>query len=268
MEKPDKKRLHPINYEPLYFLLGLLLCLLIYEIIALSTREVFLPEFFKGLTVMFQKLSIPNTWKSLGFSLLRLFISLFISGILGVSLGLTAGYYTKLSKILNPLMTILRAYPTIALVMLLAVYVPNFGIYVVSVVIFPLFYQAALEGSKQAYDKFYYELALKGRGHFFSNTFRVIIPLSSPYILLGFIQGLGLGWKAEIMSETFAADSTYLGIGKLIYSNYQAVEYENMMAYVLIAILTSLILDDCLYLIKGLIEKKLGLTKKDKIVSE
>jgi ABC-type nitrate/sulfonate/bicarbonate transport system permease component len=262
MIKPVKKESETLKNFTL-FLGGLLLCIAVWEIIAYSTNQVFLPDFFLTLGRMFTLLGKKIAYVSLGYSLLRILISFVISGLLGVVLGLLGGYYPSLSKLLRPLVTVLRSIPTIAVVLLLAVYVKNFSLYVVGIVLFPVIYQATLEGSSTIYKTYEYELLLKGRKHWLSNIGRVILPLSMDYILLGLIQALGLGFKVEIMAETFAYSNTFKGLGKIIYTCYSNVEYEDMMAYVLIAVFTSLIFDGLLLLGRNYLEKKIGISKKE-----
>ncbi|MFA6862029.1 MAG: ABC transporter permease subunit [Bacilli bacterium] len=262
MAKPEKKK-YPHLKNAMLFFFGLLLCLLIYEVIALSTNQLFLPEFFKTLGTMFSLLGTQTAWISLGWSLLRIIISFSISGLLGVVLGLLSGYFPSMGKVLQPGITILRSLPTIAVLLLLVVFVPHFSLYVVGLALFPVIYQATFEGSSRIYKTFEYDLLLKGRRHWLSNITRIIFPLSMDYILLGFIQALGMGFKVEIMSETFAYNSNYQGLGKIIKMYSDNLEYEKMVAYVLLAIITSLILDGLLLLVKKQVEKKIGISKEE-----
>jgi ABC-type nitrate/sulfonate/bicarbonate transport system permease component len=114
----------------------------------------------------------------------------------------------------------------------------------------------------KTYQQYEYDLLLKGKNHL-SNITKIILPLSSSYILLGFMQAMGLGIKVEIMSETFAYSSTYQGLGKTIYMYYQNVEYKEMMSYVLLAVLVSLILDGILLGVQRKVEKETGVTREE-----
>lgn len=257
MEKMKAKTIRNI----LYFLLGLAIVILLYEIVSFSTGRTFLPEFFSCVWEMFHLLSLSTTWVELSYSFLRLLISLSISGILGILLGILAGYFEALGKVLSPLITTLRSLPTIAVIFILAVYVPHFSLYVTFLVLFPILYQAAKEGSSEVYRKYEYDLLLKGKWHF-SNLTKVILPLSSDYLLLGLIQAFGLGIKVEIMSETFAFHSDYLGIGKDIYLAYTQIDYSSVIAYVLIVLLFSLLIDLILVFLQSHLEKKLGISKE------
>ncbi len=243
--------------------LGIILLILLWEIIAFATDQLFLPEFFQCLSEAFLLLINPTTYAAIGYTLLRLFIALIFSTIGGVILGTIAGYYNPIAKILSPLITVLKAIPTVAIILLLIVFVPNASIYVVSMILFPIIYQATLEGINKNYQQYEMIIHLKGKNHI-SNLTNILMPLSLNYILLGIIQSLSLGLKVQIMAETFSYTSSTIGLGMSIYQAYSNVDFKLMMAYVLLVIIISLLMDGILYLVKGKIERKLGIYKRDK----
>ncbi len=238
MSEENKKQLKNIVYG----ILGVLLLIVLWEVISFSTNHLFLPEFFICLGKAFSLFGNAFTMVSLGYSILRMLISVCISAVLGIILGVVAGYYDGLAKILSPLIVVLRSIPTIALVLLLIVYVPNFSIYVVSLVAFPIIYEAVLEGSRGVYAQYENDFLLFGK-HYLSNLVRVVFPLCSGYIFLGLIQGVGLGLKVEIMAEIISQKSNFMGIGPLIQQAYIDVDYKLMMSYVLLILIVSFIFD-------------------------
>lgn len=235
--------------------LGLLFFVALWEIVAYATGLLFLPEFFQTFSLAFSKLGEELTYSALGYSFLRLFVALLGSGILGLVLGTLAGYYEPLGRVLSPTIAVLRAFPTIALILLLIVFVPQTAIWVVSLVLFPVLYQASLSGSRRVYKDYEMILRLKGKNNL-SNITRIILPLSMDYVLLGWTQSMGLGLKIVIMAETFTFRTNQLGIGNLINSSYQNLNYPDMMAYVLISLLVILLLDFLLHFAKKTLQGK------------
>lgn len=242
------------------FLGGIALVIVLWEVISFATGSLFLPEFFHTCAIFGSLLTKEETLASLGYTLLRLLISLSVSMIAGVILGTIAGYASWLSKLLSPLISVLRAFPTIALLLLLVIYVPNTELYVVGFVLFPVFYQASLQGAERVYQEYQYDLRMRGKWRF-DNFTKVVLPLSGDYILLGLAQALGLGLKVEIMAEAFAYKSRYHGLGKLINMAYQNVDYETMMGYVLLALVICLAMDAGLYLLRKHYQSKVGAYK-------
>lgn len=258
--KEKKKKL----FKYLAYFLGLILVFLLWEVIALSTNELFLPEFGKTVVKMFTLFSKESTYLAILNSLLRLIIAFVIGGLLGIILGIIAGYYDFIAKVLQPLISVLKAFPTIALILLLISYVPYSQLYVVGLVIFPLVYQSTLEGSSYYYSIYENDIMLNGKNRI-RNITHIIFPLSIDYILLGLIQALGLGLKVEIMSEVFAYRANFYGLGKNIYLSYQNVDYETMMANVLISLIIAIIFDFIALAIKGGLEKKIGISKDKRL---
>ncbi len=236
------------------YVFGLLFVIVLWEIISLSTGQSFLPEFFSCLARAFSMLAIGRTYEAIGYTLLRLFLALLGSGVVGILLGTLAGYYRALETFLQPLITVLRAFPTVAMVLLLIVFVPMAPVWVVSFVVFPVLYQATLEGSRQTLEAYSMLIRLRGKNRV-SNITKVILPLSVDNISLGFVQALGLGMKVEIMAETFSYSTNEIGLGQMIMSSYQTVDYERLMALVLISLFLILLLEGILKLAKGKIHK-------------
>lgn len=222
------------------------------------TSHLFWPEFFEVFFNSFRLLGTSSTLKSLGFSILRLLISLAISSFLGLLLGLIAGILNPFGQFLMPMISVLKSFPTIALILLLAVYVPHFSYYVVSLVLFPIIFQASYEGARKKYLEFHDDLSVNGSS-FLTTSFRVVLPTSLPHFFLGLLQALGLGIKVEITAEIFAYRSDYYGLGKLIYLSSTDLDYLSMMSYVILALEISLIFDLLLLLAKKKTEGKLGL---------
>lgn len=246
-----------------YVILGIMLLIVLWEVVSFATDHLFLPEFFMCLGKTFSLFGNAFVMVSLGYTILRMLISVLISSLLAIVLGILAGYYDSLAHILFPLITILRTIPTIALVLLLIVYVPNFSYYVVSLVVFPIIYEAVLEGSRNVYSKYENDFLLIGKHHI-NNITRVVFPLSTGYIFLGLIQGVGLGLKVEIMAEILAQNSRFRGLGPLIQQAYIDVDYLRMMAYVMFVLFLAFIFDAMLRWVSKIVTKHYGISSVKK----
>ncbi len=150
----------------------------------------------------------------------------------------------------------MRALPTVAIKLLLVAFVPKASIYVVFLVQFPAIYQATKEGSEKAVQTFSMQMKLKGKRNI-TNFTQIVFPLTVDHIFLGLIQAFGLGFKAEIMAETFSYTTASFGIGKLIYNSYQNSLYTDMAAYVLIAVAFVIIIDLIVNGLKKIVQKKM-----------
>ena len=233
----------------IFYFLGLLIFVLIWEICHFAIGDKFIPEFFTCLWTSLTLLTKGSTYAAIGNTLLNLLISIVISLILGITLGTLSGYYQKLAMTLTPIMTSLRAIPTIALIFLLMIYVPHFNIYVVVIILLPIIYQSTYSGANKIYSQYQKQLSIDGKKGF-ETLIKVIFPLNFTNMLLGFIQAFGLGLKIQIMAETFSYQLGDLGLGDYIQLYYNNVDYSMMMSYVLLCILLSLLIDAINYLLK------------------
>ena len=245
------------NFKHIFlFLIGIFLFIIIWEIIAFSTSQKFVPEFFSTLSSSFQLFGDLTFYEALGRTLLNLLISISVSFVLGVTLGTLGGYFETFGRILSPIVTIIRSFPTIAIVFLLVIFVPHFSWYVVGLVLFPVIYQSTHDGTEDIFQKYKYQILIDGKYHI-NKLVKVIIPLNINYILLGLVQAFGLGLKVEIMAETFSYTVGQLGLGNYIQLYYQSVQYQQMMSYVLIAVMLSLLIDGITLIIKNKIKQKI-----------
>ena len=238
-----------LRKKSLLFALGILFAVALYERVFLWTEGKFLPEFFTAFSHSFLLLGKPSFLVSLGYTILRSLIGLLVSLVLGFLLGLFAGYYPSFSFFLSPFVSILRSIPRIALIFLLALYVPHFYLAVVFLLCFPLAYEASKEGSKRSCLRFRRQFLLDGNEKR-KNIFFVCLPLSLPDYGRGLRQCLGLSFKAEIRAETFGYTSSFKGIGKSLYLAYQDGDFYRLTEYVRALLLLLIALDVVLNLIK------------------
>ena len=245
-------------YKNIYFILGIVLIIILWEIISLITHNELLPEFFLCFSNMFQKLFSTNIIIDAVLSLVRLLIAFIISSIIGVSLGILSGLSKKTEIILQPLTTILRAIPTIAFVFILIIYAKFSYIYIVSILISPIIYQATTSAIKKQYSLYKNLLIMKEEKISISTIFKLLIPAASSDIFNSFIQTLSLGFKAQILAESFSYRSSFRGLGKLIYNEYYSFNILNMMSYILLSLFIALMIDLGLNLIKRVIDKRIN----------
>ncbi len=222
--------------------LGVLFAIILYEIFFFATRGKFVPEFFYAFGQAITLLGSTSFLISFGYTLLRTLIGFLLSLFLGLSFGLFAGYYARLSSFLSPLVSILRSVPRIAVIFLLALYVPHFYLAVVFLLCFPIAYEASRESVYNCCNRFRNEFALEGnKGR--KNIIFVCLPLSVPDFLCAARQCLGLSFKAEIRAETFGYTSSFRGLGKNIYRFYQDGDFTSLTEYILILLVFCILID-------------------------
>lgn len=210
----------------------------------LTLNSLVIPSPFETFSRCFDLLFKENTYHALGASLSRIFLSIIISSLIGITLGVLGGIFKRVEWMLSPLILLIRALPTVAVVLLLIIYVSNkvSPIIIVSLVTVPLTYEASLTGIKEILKEYINPLRLEGQRTFRSIT-RVIIPLALPYLFVGLISSLGLAMKVEIMAEILVGDTRMKGLGILISGAQQNLDIVSIYAYIIIVLVIIAILE-------------------------
>jgi len=253
----NKKRNAKRNYRPLYFFLGVVLLIFIWDIIYLSTEQNTFPEFFVTLGEMFKLMGKAKVWQALGFSFYRLILTTVIVTIAGTLLGLLAAYFPPVEQILKPLIYILTCFPTASLILFFIIYTDLTCYLLIGVVTLPIIYKAVLGGGKIILNRYKDPIATEGR-YSNKNLISVVLPLSLPYVFIGLAQSLGLGLKIEIMGEIFISNNHFIGIGKMINDAYQVLDMVQLFGLTMFAIVAMIVVDLGVYFIKRWLFKKYG----------
>lgn len=100
------------------------------------------------------------------------------------------------------------------------------------------------------------EMSLRLEGYYKPKSFfKVILPETFPFLLLGVTNSIALGIKVSIMSEILLNSSSLWGIGRLIYVYRINSDYASMFAIVILVIIVFLIIDVILLPIKQKLRK-------------
>ncbi len=238
----------------IYYFLGVALVVIIWEIIHFAASNFVFPEFFLTLGKAFTFIGDSQVMTGLGYSILRIVISISVALVTGYIFGLLASYYSPLEQIFKPLVYILTSIPTASVILFLIIYTTKTCYIIVFLITFPIVYKAVLKGGKEVLNQYSYQLILEGR-HSTKNFFKVMVPLTLPNLFMGLAQISGLALKSEVMGEVFMTSNHFIGIGKLIRDAYYNVEMERLFALTLLALMTMGIVDLILYLIQRKIEQ-------------
>lgn len=198
-------------------------------------------ETFKEFGVLLTK---PYSYKCLGYTFLRMLIGFSVSFLLALIVGIFAGNHETLYTFLKPLMTVIKAIPTVAIVFLLIVLVApkNAPIFVVIIICFPILYEAVVGGIKKVDKDLVQASEVDGAGYLKKVLF-IKLPLSIPFIIVGIASSFSLSFKIEIMAEVITG-YTKNGLGSVIHSVQQddPTNLTGVFAYGLFAIIFMLLI--------------------------
>lgn len=218
--------------------LGVLFVIAIWFALSFLGDAYLIPNPITTISRVISLLGDFTTYQHIGETLKRLLIALLLSFMLGSILGVLGGLFPKFHLFFKPMMITLRTLPTASLILIFIsltriMYAP---IYVVGLITFPLSYEAMVAGICHIDDGIKNALKLEGEYSFKAIT-RVTVPLTMPYVFLGIVQSLGLGMKVVIMAEILTGSRTVSGLGFALRLAYEDVNYLDIFAYSVIAIL-------------------------------
>lgn len=240
------------------FIYGTIFIFFLWWIVSLITNSLTVPSPIDTIKLAGEYLAESYTYKSIGYSLLRLIIGFGIAFIFSFILGLIVNDNEKLYQFFTPLMTFFKSIPTAALVFLLIAMLgaENSSILAVIVIAIPILYEAVVGGFKNTPKEMVDAAKIDG-ANIVGRVLKVQLPNAYPYIGIGLISAFSLSFKVEIMAEVISG-STKNGLGSLI-KGAQIIDPTNMtpvFAYSFIAVVLMLIVTIASYFVTQKLKKQ------------
>ncbi len=229
--------------------IGILAIFLIWLFASLKIdNEIILPSIntvFKSLISLFKD---SVTFKIIGFTLIRIMISLILGVLIGIILGVLSALFNPLYHILKPFIKIMRALPiaSIILIILIMFGMKGYGditfspILVTLLMVIPIIYEAIYKGIKNL-DKDLVDVARLETNSKFIVATRSYIPLIGNEMSISFSQSIGLSFKAMVMAEYVCQTQTSIGYSLLNAKSW--LEYQDVFAWTIILIVLSVFLE-------------------------
>ena len=246
------------NKKFLIELLGIFFLFAVYELVALFIHDnLIFPDLNHLFSALIDTLKVESTYSAFGYSLIRTFVAIIFSFIFAFILGTIAGYFKSLRYFIAPLVNLMKLVPTPCIVFIIFLLFFNeleVGSFIVTfIVIFPIMYESFIAGHDNISDSI--KMSLRLEGYYKSKSFfKVILPETFPFLLLGLTNSVALGIKVSIMSEILLGSPRIWGIGRLIYVFRINSDYAKMFAIIFLVVIVFLIIDFIMTLIKKLIK--------------
>ncbi len=204
--------------------------------------EYILPTVGETFTALLELFKSEEFYRAFSGTLLRSFIAFFISYVLAFFAALCSYKSEKAKRLLSPLIVIIRALPTIAIVLLLIVWTNSrvAPVIVTMLVIFPTLYNnfyAALCGIDKELNEMCKVFGVKNA----ERLKKVVFPQIAPELISAAGAGLTLNLKLMVAAEVLA--QTARSMGYLLNTSKIYFEIPTMLALVLITVITGLIIE-------------------------
>ncbi len=192
-------------------------------------------------------------WVSIGWTLLRTIGCFALSFALALLFGAIGGMVKSFHKILSPIVTFLRAAPTVAVIYILYAFIQNeaMAIVVGFLIAFPIMY-SSFYSAIVGVDKDLLEMAKVYKVSPLDKVKSVYLPSITPTLFDTSKSTLSLTLKVVIAAEILT--SVAKSIGGKVQSAYASFEIEYLLAYTLVAIVFSFVLEGLVAILKKLWE--------------
>lgn len=229
-----------LNLIPLFTVVGVVL---IYSLSALAVdNEFVLPKFSLVLKETLGYFALKEFYSAFFSTLLRSVISFAVCFVLATVCAVLSDKSVVTEKILTPVISVLRALPTVAVVLLLLFWTNGYiaPVVVTALVIFPTLFTNAKNVVKSVDKEVVSALKVYNVPEK-KIIFKVIIPQMLPQMIYSAGSGLSLNLKLMVAAEVLASTADSLGI-MINLSNYN-LEIAKMMALVLITVVVGVVID-------------------------
>ncbi|MBD5092608.1 MAG: ABC transporter permease subunit [Clostridiales bacterium] len=237
-----------------YPLLALAIVLAVWAIAAKAyDNKLVLPAPDTVLVALFSLGKSGGFWQSVGTTLLRTLICFVWSFALALLFATLAGLFNPLHRVLAPIVTILRAAPTVTVILLLYAFMANVTLAKVVgfLIAFPIMY-SAFYGAIVGVDKDLLKMAKLYKVRPIDRIRFIYLPSIANCLFDTNKATLSLTLKVIIASEILTNVS--LSIGGKFQAAYAAPEINYLFAWTLIAIIFSFVLEAVVAILKKIWE--------------
>ena len=234
----------------LWGLIVFAILIIIWAICFFSVKnEQLIPSISKTFQEMFNYLGSEEFYKSFGATMLRVLIGFLVSVLFALVCGFLSIRFQYFKKILSPLISIVRAIPTMAITLLLLIYFSpkTTPVVITFMVLFPMLYTLILS-SYNNINPNYFTLARVYKVSNKDKYLKIILPNMFPIVLDNLGSNLSFAIKLTISAELVA--KTYVSIGNML--NDAKMYFEtaaNLFALTFITIIVALLVEFILNII-------------------
>lgn len=184
-----------------------------------------------------------RTYQLIWTTIRHLLLSMAVSTVIGIALGIAQGLCRFVRNLLQPTMIFLRSLPMIVLIIIVMVLVKKTYVPVIatSVMIVPIISEATCEGC-QRIDRELIDVYRMNSSFNLRVLMQVYLPLMAGYLRQAYVNAVGMGVKLVVTTEYIV--QTMGSLGKAVYDSSFTLEYQDIYAYALIMILLVLLVSE------------------------
>jgi len=186
-------------------------------------------------------------------TLLKVFAAVLISFILGFAVAMLSNLNQQFKNFITPFVTIIRAVPTIGVILVLIVIFRSsflISVIIASLMLFPMLYENFYTSLREI-DNNILQMAKVHRVPLFRRISGIYVPAMIPHIFAGLIASVGMGLKVVIAAEILAIPFAGTLGSNMSWAN-QSLDFELLFSYIIVAVVVSFVIEGGLRLIAKL----------------
>ncbi len=221
----------------------------VWEAVALRIgSELIIATPIKVAQVFFEMIFKADTWRSLGFSLVRISSGFALAFILGSVLAAVSSRLQAVKILLSPITSAIKSTPVASFVILAIIWFgsKNLSVFISFLMVFPVIYLNILKGIESV-DKELLEMAKVFNISFGRRIVYIYMPSLMPFVISACSVALGLCWKSGVAAEVIGISSG--SIGERLYRAKLYFETGELLAWTAAIILISTAFEKLIMLI-------------------
>jgi NitT/TauT family transport system permease protein len=220
-----------------------LLAVLLWKLASyIVARELILPSPEATLVYLVGLLGKTATWVAIGSTIRRVLFSFLLNILVALAAGMASGFSSRFYYLLLPLITVMKAVPTMGVILLSLIWFNSETavVFVCTLIVFPVLYSSVVTGIHHL-DKNLLEMHRVFRIRWPKAMVRFVLPSLKPHLIAGIMSGLGLSMKVIIAAEVLSQPRT--GIGTMFQVERASLNTTGVFAWSLLVIFLTAGLD-------------------------
>ncbi|MDF1566915.1 MAG: ABC transporter permease subunit [Spirochaetaceae bacterium] len=199
-------------------------------------RDIILPAPEAAFLYLSGLLDEAATWAAIGATLRRVALSFLLNIAAATATGVAAGFSVRFSDAVAPLIAIMKAVPTMGVILLSLIWFNSETavVFVCTLIVFPLIYGAIVTGIRHL-DRQLLEMHRVFHIPAWKTLMKFVLPSLRPYLLSGVMSGLGLSMKVVIAAEVLSQPK--VGIGTMFQVERSQLNTVGVFAWSIMVIL-------------------------------
>lgn len=208
----------------------------------LVANDILLVGPLEVLQALFKQSMLPDFWKTVLLSSLRIGLGMVISFAAALCLGCLAFWKTFFRELLEPVVLLMKSVPVASFVVLLLIWAGsgNLSVWVTALVVFPMVYQSTVSGLESAPGQLL-EMAEVFHISRFRRAVMIYRPALLPYLLSSCRVAAGMAWKSGVAAEVIGQPD--FTIGNALYMAKIYLSTGDLLAWTVVIILLSILFE-------------------------